>query len=143
MIQLALLQAPRPQCQPTGQQAVASEVRSYLEQIALAKSVLPEAEILGVWEDTHDDHSGTSALNHQCTQMLACKGNAVSMYQLNLDASPPTLVLAFREAPAVSANVDGISWSSDDGFAAISFSVFDSQIPEAQEYTGYFGALWV
>ncbi|KAK9795551.1 hypothetical protein WJX73_005887 [Symbiochloris irregularis] len=100
------------------------ELRSCLERNARAKSVLPEPTLLGIWKDQNDNRNTTSAINHQGSQIMTRKGPELSVFELDLDSSPPSLKLVFTEAllePADTENKITITWSPDDAYAAIYF----------------------
>ncbi|KAK9795546.1 hypothetical protein WJX73_003142 [Symbiochloris irregularis] len=74
-------------------------VRGCLDRIARAKTVLPEPQILGTWQGKIEEANAISSVNHQGTQLLMRKGDAVSVFDLCLDDSPPTLTQVLTRAP--------------------------------------------
>ncbi|KAK9791173.1 hypothetical protein WJX73_006681 [Symbiochloris irregularis] len=70
-----------------------SETRSCLERIARAKALLPKPTVLGVGEGQAAKIRWALVINHQGTQVIMREGDAVNVYQLNLEDAPPTMEL--------------------------------------------------
>lgn len=105
--------------------------------------------VADIWEGKMDDRSAMASLNPQCTQMICRKGESLSVHQLDLDDSPPSLSLVFTQRPfepgteeREESDID-VSWAPSGAFAAITFMTRDFEDSRSDNDTGIFSVVYV